>query len=282
MSTQFDSPVPPAAIRDERARAQAEAMPSAPAALASFPKRLGVLIYGVSVYLLFLATFTYLVAFLRDLPVPHTLNRGRTGTLLTAVVTNLGLLTLFALQHSVMARPGFKKRLIKLIPAAAERSTYCLATCLVLSLLFLFWTAIPGVIWEVQLGWAQALLDGLGWIGIGLILFSSFLLNHFELFGLLQPYRFFHGAPDSRPTFKAPLLYKYVRHPIYLGMLLVIWSTPLMTVGHLLFALICSGYLWLGSSLEERDLASALGQEYKDYQEQVSQLVPIPGRSFRG
>ena len=254
-----------------------------PPLTASAASRWTVLVYGVAVYGLFFCTFGYLIAFVLGLPmVPHTLDRGPLREPALAAAINAGLLTLFALQHSVMARPFFKRWIERYIPQAAERPTYCLATCLVLIALFAFWSPIPAMVWSLEAGWAQVLLRSLAVAGFGLVFVSSLLLNHFELFGLQQPLRYFRGQGPDRPKFRVPVLYRFVRHPIYLGMLLAIWSTPQMTMGHLLFSVLCTGYLIVGSTLEERDLVDALGSDYSQYQQQVGKLLPIPGRTYRG
>lgn len=231
--------------------------------------------YGTIVYLLSVAVLAYTIGFVLDLFVPRTVNVGPARPVTTAVLGNLALLSLFGLQHSVMARPAFKRLLCRFVPAPVERSTYCLATCVALALLFFFWSPIDGTIWEVTTPWAATALRVVACSGFCLLLIASFQLHHFELFGLVQPWRALKERPTPEPSFRMPALYKHMRHPIYTGMLMGIWSTATMTSGHLLFAGVSTAYILVGSTLEEMDLVKTLGSRYRLYQNHVSRLVPI-------
>lgn len=235
--------------------------------------------YGVAAYVACLATLLYFVAFSGNLLVPKSVDVGAGAFWLESLITDLLLLALFGVQHSVMARQGFKHWWTGIVPPAVERSTYVVATCAVLALMFWFWLPITTpVVWQVQRAGGVDLLwtlFGLGWV---LVVFSTFLLNHFELFGLHQVFaRLTHRAmPEVQ--FRTPLLYRYVRHPLYLGLLLGMWSMPLMTAGHLLFSLGLSLYILMGITFEERDLLRQFGKRYRIYRQEVGMLVPR-GRS---
>lgn len=192
---------------------------------------------------------------------------------MTALAIDLGLLSLFAVQHSVMARPAFKRLLTRIIPAAAERSTYVLASSLALLLLFWQWRPLGGIVWEVQNEIGRAVLYGGFAFGWGLVLFTTFVINHFDLFGLRQAWRGFRGQPQAELRFMTPLLYRIVRHPLYVGWLFAFWSTPTMTVTHLLFAAVTTAYILVAIQLEERDLMDA-HPEYDAYRRRVPMLVP--------
>lgn len=235
------------------------------------------LIYGLLVYAAFLAVFLYAIGFVADVPwLPKTVDSGGGGTgTAAALLINVVLLGLFAVQHSVMARRGFKRAWTRLVPAFAERSTYVLATTLVLALIFWQWRPMTGVVWSVEnpLGagvlWA---VFGLGWVTV---LVATFLIDHFELFGLRQVYAHWRGQEFTPPSFKTPALYRAVRHPIYLGFILAFWATPHMSTGHLLFAIATTGYIFVGAWLEERDLVAYFGDRYREYRQRVPMLVPM-------
>jgi len=243
-------------------------------------------LYGALAYLLFLGTILYAIAFVGDLPVPKTIDRsiygGEAGDPAIAVLINVLLLTLFAAQHSVMARPAFKRWWTRFVPPPVERTTYVLLASLILILLFWQWRPIPQTVWSVSHPVAVIVLQAISWAGWGILFLSTFLINHFELFGLRQVYARLAGHSLPEPVFRTPLLYRMVRHPLYLGFLLAFWATPVMTAGHLLFAIATTGYILLGIYLEERDLIGLFGDQYRRYREQVSMLIPMPRRKATG
>ena len=231
------------------------------------------LAYGGVSYVIFFLTFLYAIGFLGNVGVPKSLDSGAVDPWLKALTIDLGLLSLFALQHSVMARPGFKRLLTRVIPAAVERSTFVLASSLALLLLFWQWRPLGGVVWEVHHEAGRALLlagFAFGWM---LVLATTFVINHFDLFGLRQTWMAFRGQPQTGLRFVTPVLYRIVRHPLYVGWLFAFWSTPTMTVTHLLFAVVTTAYILVAIQLEERDLMRA-HPEYADYRRQVPMLVP--------
>jgi len=235
--------------------------------------RILTLAYGVLCYVIFFLTLLYAIGFLGNVVVPKSLDSRAADQWLTALTIDLGLLSLFALQHSVMARQGFKHLLTRVIPAAAERSTYVLASSLALLLLFWQWRPLGGVVWDVQHDVGRAVLYGgfaFGWM---LVLFTTFVINHFDLFGLRQTWRAFRGQPQTTVRFVTPVLYRVVRHPLYVGWLFAFWSTPTMTVTHLLFAVTTTAYILVAIQLEERDLMRA-HPEYAGYRQRVPMLVP--------
>jgi methanethiol S-methyltransferase len=236
-------------------------------------KRILIFLYGAASYAAFLVTFLYAIGFIGNFAVPKSMDSPASGPWQTALWIDLGLLLLFALQHSVMARPAFKRIVTQIVPAPIERSTYVLASSV--ALLFLFWQWMPlgGTVWSVQNEPGNMVLYGgfaFGWL---LVLISTFVINHFDLFGLRQVWRHLLEKPETRLTFATPFLYRVVRHPLYLGWILAFWSTPLMTVTHLFFALVTTAYILVAIQFEERDLMAA-HPEYAEYRKQVPMIVP--------
>lgn len=239
--------------------------------------RLAVLAYGSTCYLLFLATFVYATLFVGGLLVPRTVDAGGPATApLIAALVNVALLGLFAVQHTIMARPWFKARWTRVVSPAAERSTFVLATCLCFGLLFWQWRPIEGVVWDVAHPAGRAALWATFALGMSTVLVSTFLIDHFELFGLRQAVEHFLGRPARRPEFQARSLYRLVRHPLMLGFLVAFWSAPTMTTGHLLFAGVVTAYVVVAVRIEERDLVRAHGDSYRAYQRSVPMLLPWP------
>jgi protein-S-isoprenylcysteine O-methyltransferase Ste14 len=240
-------------------------------------------LYGVVAYLFFLATFTYAIGFVGNLPLlPKTIDSGASAPLVETLAVNLALLGLFAVQHSVMARRGFKRWWTRVIPESVERSSFVLAATAVLALLMWQWRPIAEpVLWSMSDPVARFVLNGVFWLGWGVLLISTFLINHFELFGLRQVWANLRGRALPAPVFHTPLFYRHVRHPIYLGFVLAFWATPQMTAGHLLFAAACTGYILIGIWFEERDLIAQFGQRYVVYRQQVGMLLPKFGARDR-
>jgi methanethiol S-methyltransferase len=233
------------------------------------------IVYGLAAYVFFLATFLYAIAFVGDLPVPKTIDSGAASPLAEALIVNLLLLGLFAVQHSVMARPAFKRWWTRIVPERIERSTYVLAATAALALLLWQWRPIAEpVFWHIENRTGVAVLSVVFWAGWAVLLVSTFLLNHFELFGLRQVFAPMRSQSAPTPEFRTPAFYRYVRHPIYLGFLLAFWATPVMTAGHLLFAAGSTGYILIGIWFEERDLVAQFGDRYRQYRRQVGMLVP--------
>ena len=235
--------------------------------------RYTIFLYGTLSYVAGLATFLYLAGFIGNFAVPKSMDSPPDGPWQTALLIDLGLVSLFALQHSIMARPAFKRLLTRIVPAPAERSTYVLASCLAMLLLFWQWRPVGGTIWEVQNDIGASLLYAAYAFGWALVLLATFLINHFDLFGLRQIWRNLQGRPQSALNFSTPLLYRMVRHPLYVGWITVFWSAPVMTVTHLFFALTLTFYIFVAIRLEERDLM-AKHPEYIDYRRQVPMIVP--------
>jgi len=236
--------------------------------------RLAGLLYGVASYVIFLGTFLYAIGFVSGMIVPKTIDSGTATAPLTAIITNLLLLSLFAVQHSGMARRGFKRVLTGIVSPVVERSTYVLCASLALIVIFAFWRPVPSVLWSVANPTAAtgvAALSALGWL---IVLYSTFLISHFELFGLKQVVLNFVGRTLPAINFRTPGLYRFVRHPIYLGFIIAFWAAPIMTVGHLLFAFVTTAYIFVGIALEERDLLATFGEEYRRYKERVAMLLP--------
>ncbi len=239
-------------------------------------KRFAILLYGVASYALFFATFCYAAGFVGNFLVPKSIDSAPTVSFTIALLTNLGLLGLFAIQHSVMARPAFKRWWTRWIPTEAERSTYVLFSSAALIALFVLWQPMGGVVWQIDSGLGQALMYLLFASGWGLVLLSTFLINHFDLFGLRQVWLQFRGRPYSALPFATPGAYRWVRHPLYTGWLLAFWATPTMTAAHLVFALATTAYILLAIQFEERDLMDA-HPEYRAYRESVPMLFPVSG-----
>lgn len=239
-------------------------------------KRFAIFIYGVVAYAAFLGSFAYLAGFMGNLWVPKSIDAVPTVPLGQALLVNLSLLAVFAVQHSVMARGFFKRWLTRFIPEAAERSTYTLASSLALVLLMAFWQPMGGVVWDVGSEAGRALVHGMYAAGFGLILVSTFLINHFDLFGLRQVWLNLLGREYTPLHFELHSLYRYVRHPLYVGFFVVLWATPTMTIAHLVFSVMCSAYIVLGTRLEERDLRR-FHPEYDAYARAVPAFVPRVG-----
>jgi methanethiol S-methyltransferase len=242
-------------------------------------KRIATFIYGVISYLLFFGTFLYAIGFIGNLVVPKSIDSGRTGSLGEALLIDATLLTLFAVQHSLMARPWFKRAWTRLVPKPAERSTYVLLSSLALLLLFWQWQPIGGVVWSIEKPAIQMVIYALYATGWLLVLSSTFLINHFDLFGLRQVYLFLIGRPYTQLKFGTPIFYRHIRHPLYLGWLFAFWSTPTMTVAHLVFAIATTAYIFVAIQLEEKDLVDAFGDDYRRYKKSVPMIIPIGRRA---
>jgi protein-S-isoprenylcysteine O-methyltransferase Ste14 len=232
--------------------------------------------YGAACYLLFLAVFLYAIGFVGDVVVPRSVDHAVDAPLGQALIVNLSLLTLFAVQHSVMARPAFKRWWTRYIPPPVERSTYVLLASLALALLFWQWRKIPFVVWDVTYQPLRVAVWALFWLGWAIVLAATFMINHFELFGLRQVIANWRAQPDAETGFRATMFYRVVRHPLMLGFLIAFWSAPTMTAGHLLFATATTGYILIALQLEERDLLATLGARYAAYRQTVPMLVPRP------
>jgi protein-S-isoprenylcysteine O-methyltransferase Ste14 len=241
-------------------------------------KRLSIFLYGVICYAIFFATFLYAVGFIGNFAVPRTLDGAPATDFTAALLIDLALLGLFAIQHSVMARPAFKRWFTRLIPESAERSTYVLLSSLALIAMFAWWQPLGGVVWNVIDPTLRGVLWGCFAFGWLLVLVSTFLINHFDLFGLRQVWLQLMGRPYTNLAFRTPWLYSHVRHPLYVGWFFAFWATPTMTISHLVFALATTGYILIAIQLEERDLIAHFGKTYTDYRERVPMLVPFTGK----
>jgi methanethiol S-methyltransferase len=242
--------------------------------------RIGIFAYGILSYLIFLAVFLYGIGFIGGFLTPTSLDGVPSSSLGRALTVDLSLLAAFALQHSGMARPAFKLWWKRFVPEAAERSTYVLVSSLALVALYLFWQPIGGVVWSVPAGLARSSVIGLYLLGWLLLLYTTFLIDHFDLFGLKQVSRRLFNKTYRAPVFRTPSLYKLVRHPLYIGWLTIFWAAPIMTVAHLIFALATTAYILIAIRWEERDLVSAFGNVYEDYRARTPMLIPrLGGRS---
>ena len=239
-----------------------------------FVGRVLAFLYGLTSYLIFFVTFLYAIGFVSDLVVPKTIDSGAPAPFSQALIINLGLMALFAVQHSVMARKEFKRWWTQFLPVSVERTTYVLFASLTLALLLWQWRPIPTVVWQIANPSLATSVTVLSFVGWTVVLTSTFLINHFELFGLQQVATNLLGQNVPAPRFRTPLYYKFVRHPIYLGFVIAFWSAPTMTLGHLLFATVTTAYIVIGATLEERDLIAVFGNEYRDYRKRVAILIP--------
>lgn len=238
-------------------------------------------VYGVICYAVFLASFPYVVGFVGNLAVPKTIDSGAPGPLGEALLVNGMLLGLFAIQHSVMARPAFKAWWTRFVPRPLERSTYVLLASLLLALLCWQWRPMIGTVWRIDHPVGRMALQALFWLGWLVVLASTFMINHFDLFGLRQVTLHLRSAPYTHPRFTTAALYTFIRHPIMLGFLIAFWATPDMTLGHLLFALATTAYIFIGIFFEERDSATFIGPPFETYRKQVPMIVPWPGRKAK-
>jgi protein-S-isoprenylcysteine O-methyltransferase Ste14 len=235
-------------------------------------------LYGVVCYGIFFLTFLYLVGFLGNLLVPRSIDVGPVASISTAFLINFALIALFGIQHTVMARPGFKEKWTKIVPESVERSTYVLITSLILILLYWQWRPMTGVIWDAEAIWLQNVLWAVFFGGFGLVLLSTFVIDHFDLFGLRQVWLNLRQKAYTHPGFKVTFFYKFVRHPLYVGWIMAFWGTPRMTVGHLLLAAGMTTYILIAIRYEERDLVEILGDDYAQYRKKVPMLIPKFGK----
>jgi methanethiol S-methyltransferase len=264
----------PDRTRSETTMSQIQALNDDARGQGNLAGRIVAFLYGAVTYVFFFVTFLYAIGFVEGMVVPKTIDSGVPGPVLQALIVNLVLMSIFAVQHSVMARPQFKRAWTRLVPPAVERATYVLFASLALALLIWQWQPMPSPVWTITnpgVAMAIAVLSLAGWL---IVLTSTFLINHFELFGLHQVANNLSGRAMPAPRFRTPLFYHFVRHPIYLGFIIAFWAAPTMTQGHLLFAAVTTAYIFVGIWLEERDLVDLFGDEYRRYRQRVSMLLP--------
>jgi protein-S-isoprenylcysteine O-methyltransferase Ste14 len=236
------------------------------------------LLFGIFCYAIFFGTYCYAIGFVTNLIVPTGLDSKPVSSVELSLLVNTGLLLLFAVQHSIMARPAFKQWWTKIIPEPIERSVYVLLSSLCLIVLFYFWQPMGGIVWSVQSDVGFVLLNAISLLGFTIVLISTFLINHFDLFGLRQVWLYFLDKKYEHLPFKTPLFYKYVRHPLYLGWMIAFWSAPVMTIAHFLFAALCTGYMLTAIRFEEKDLITVFGEKYIRYRQMAPMLIPFTKR----
>jgi len=232
-------------------------------------------LYGLACYIIFLGTFLYAIGFVGNILVPKSIDTGPVSPLGTALLINALLLAAFAIQHTIMARQGFKKAWTKIIPQPVERSTFVLFTTVILMVMYWQWRPMPEVIWAVQSPLWQMVLNVLFWAGFGIVLLSTFLIDHFDLFGMRQVTLYLQKKEYTGHQFRTPGFYQMIRHPLYFGFIMAFWATPTMTMGHLFFAIMTTAYIFVGISFEERDLVRAFPQTYPLYRKQVPMIIPF-------
>lgn len=245
-------------------------------ASSSLVARIGVFVYGLVAYASFLVTILYAIGFVANLVVPKSIDSGTPGALLPSLLINTALLSVFVVQHTVMARPAFKRVWTRIIPESIERSTFVFAACASLGLVFWQWRPLPTVVWSVENPVGAYALLGLSFLGWGLVFASSFMVSHWDLFGLRQVFLRLMNREYTPIGFRVAGLYKVVRHPLMLGFIIAVWATPTMTVGHLFFAAMITGYIFFGTTIEERDLVAAFPSEYRRYRRSVPGIFPFP------
>jgi protein-S-isoprenylcysteine O-methyltransferase Ste14 len=233
------------------------------------------MVYGVVCYSIFFVTFLYMIGFLNNAVVPKGIDSGMRGAFALAMIVNVALFALFGLQHSIMARPGFKQRWTRIVPKPIERSTYTLLSSVILILLFWQWRPMPTYIWHVEAGAVRVALTGFCLVGFLIVLYTTFLIDHFDLFGLRQVFLHMRDTEYTHKPFMTPSLYRMIRHPLYLGWMIAFWSTPDMSVGHLLFAAMGTAYMLIAIPMEEKDLAEFHGEDYKRWRESTPMIVPF-------
>jgi protein-S-isoprenylcysteine O-methyltransferase Ste14 len=238
--------------------------------------RILMFVYGLLTYALFGATFLYAIGFVTGLFVPKTLASGEAAPLGEALLVNVLMLGVFAIQHTIMARPEFKERWTKIVPRPIERSTFVLATCAILLVTFWQWRPLPAIVWEVQSPVLAGVITGISLLGFGIVFWATCLIDHFDLFGMRQVTLHLMKREYSGPKFMERSLYKLVRHPLMLGFLIAFWATPTMTQGHLLFAAVTTAYILIGVKVEERDLVRHLGDDYIEYRRRTPSIIPLP------